>query len=127
MSSRIIQIFLRRIFNSLIDDILKGSKFLNKTTTGLKIFEKDGTFEQALGDFNKLCPSKVIKNQKDIKVGILDDGRRVIIRKFSKDGRITLEIQRKTGKKMKSEIKIIYTNKPILESGEIEPLFGLFF
>ena len=93
----------------------------------MKQYEKDGGFEQALSDFDKLSPTKIIKNEENIKIGVLEDGRTIIVRKFSKEGRITLEIQKPISKK--GEIKIRYNNLPagFSNQGAIEPLFGLFF
>ncbi|WP_427340827.1 hypothetical protein [Caloranaerobacter sp. DY30410] len=86
-----------------VDDLLEGATRGRATKGRSKIYDKVGDFNQALDDFNSLNP----RNVRDIdigKVGALEDGRTVIVRTKSSDGRITLEIQ-----KGKNKIKIRYS------------------
>lgn len=86
-----------------VDDILDGATAGRATKGRSSIYDKVGDYNDALDDFNSLNP----KNVKDIdigKVGTLDDGRTVIVRTKSSDGRITLEIQ-----KGKNKTKIRYS------------------
>ena len=82
----------------------------------------------ALLCLDKLSPTQIIKNTKDLKVGILEDGRIVKARAKSSDGRPTLEITKKIGKKERKETEIRYTELPsgFSSQGAIEPIFGLF-
>ncbi|MGN7287486.1 hypothetical protein ACTHP3_21435 [Shouchella rhizosphaerae] len=61
-----------------------------------------GGFDKALKDFESLQPN-ITKNTPDLKVGKLPDGRTIIVREKSSDGRPTIEIQ--DGKK---KIKLRY-------------------
>lgn len=71
-----------------------------------KNYEKDGDFEDALDDFDSLNLDDVrdLGNDKG-KMGILEDGRKAIVRPSSKSGGPTLEIQSPDGN---STIKIRY-------------------
>ena len=79
-----------------VDDLIKVAK-PGRATKGRTIqYELSGGFSEAMNDFHSLGP-KITKDTPDLKVGILKDGRTVIVRKRSSDGRPTLEIQ--NGKK----------------------------
>lgn len=75
-----------------IDDLLKnakpGKKTKGRTTQHIKV----GGYDQALKDFNAFSPSDV-KKINGGKVGTLDNGQKIIVRRLSSDGRPTLEIQ----------------------------------
>ena len=92
-----------------IDDIISGSKPGRPTKGKTTQYERAGGFDQANKDFDSLG----VKNVKDIntaygpgRTGNLSDGRKVIVRPGSKDGRPTLEIQ-----KSKETIKFRFNNE----------------
>jgi hypothetical protein len=60
-------------------------------------WEKDGGMDEANNDFDQMNPSNVIQIPDGGRVGSLPDGRRIVVRPNSQDGRPTLEIQ--NGKK----------------------------
>lgn len=77
--------------NKTVEDILRESEFV-KASKSIQ-YRKSGTYEDAFADFNALG-LKDIKQYEDKKwVGYLNDGRTVIVRKESKQGAPTLEIQ----------------------------------
>lgn len=89
------------------EEIIKESKPGKETSGKTKQYEKPGDFNTALQDFYGLGLS-LIKDISIGKMGILPDGRKVIVRTRSKDSRPTLEIQNpKNGRK----IKIRYGDK----------------
>jgi hypothetical protein len=96
----------------IINEILEGAQWGRKTMGRTKQFEKPGTFEDALKDFEKMGLTDVRKIHDEKIMGILSDGRTVIVRVESNDERPTLEIQ-DTNKKNK--IKIRYGEKPVAE------------
>jgi Pre-toxin TG len=75
-----------------VDDLIKDAKPGRATKGRTTQYELSGGFNQAVNDFYSLNP-KITKNTPDLKVGILQDGRTVIVRTKSSDGRPTLEIQ----------------------------------
>ncbi|OYD06127.1 hypothetical protein CHM34_17895 [Paludifilum halophilum] len=85
-----------------VDDLIKNAKPGDSTKGRSTIYELSGGFEQALKDFNSLEP-QIIKSTPELQVGKLKDGRTVIVREESTDGRVTLEIQ-----KGKKKIKFRY-------------------
>lgn len=90
-----------------VDDILKGTIPGEKTYGPSNIFEKPGIYtpEDTKDDFKSLNPSntktKINPAGEEIIIGILPDGRTVIARPNSRDGRPTLEIQEHNGTKTK--------------------------
>ena len=65
-----------------------------RTTQGrTKQYEKSGDYGTANDDFDDLGPTDVKDISNGGRVGILPDGRTIIVRPISKDGRPTLEIQ----------------------------------
>lgn len=93
-----------------VEDILKNAE-PEDLTTQTKKYKKPGNYDDAVKDFESLNPSnvKTITNGKNEgKYGILPDGRDVIVRLRSQDGRPTLEIQYPNSNK---KIKIRYGNK----------------
>lgn len=70
--------------------IIAKSTFVRSTSSGTKIYSTRGSYSTAVSDFNNLKP-KVTKNTTDLKVGKLNDGTAVNVRKKSTDGRPTLE------------------------------------
>ncbi|MGP6487284.1 hemagglutinin repeat-containing protein [Duffyella gerundensis] len=75
-----------------IDELMSSSSKGRKTTGRSKLFERAGGNDAANKEFNSLNPSEI----KDIpggRVGKLSDGRTIIVRERSSDGRPTLEIQ----------------------------------
>lgn len=93
-----------------LDDILKDlappikKKSVKKETV---IFEKPGTFEDAVKDFEDMGVMK-IQPISTGKRGILPDGRDINVRSKSSDDRPTIEIQEIN---IKQKIKIRYGNK----------------
>ncbi|MCE0829014.1 hypothetical protein LVQ78_23810 [Buttiauxella sp. A2-C2_NF] len=78
--------------NITVEDLTSTSSKGQETTGRSKLFERMGGSNAANKEFDALSPSDV----KDIpsgRVGKLPDGRTVIVRERSTDGRPTLEIQ----------------------------------
>lgn len=75
-----------------VDDLIKNATPGRMTKGRSSQYELFGGFDKALKDFESLQPN-IIKNTPDLKVGKLPDGRTVIVRKKSSDGRPTIEIQ----------------------------------
>ncbi|WP_114194168.1 hemagglutinin repeat-containing protein [Edaphovirga cremea] len=75
-----------------VDDLMSSSSKGQETTGRSKLFERTGGSDAANKEFDSLAPTEI----KDIpggRVGKLPDGRTVIVRERSTDGRPTLEIQ----------------------------------
>jgi len=114
---------LARLSRNKVNALLNGAR-LYKTQGKQKIYEKLGNYDDAFSDLRKLTDNYSIRNDKlgeRMCIGELDDGRKVIAREYSRDGRPTLEIQSKNYK-----YKVRY-QKWILPDDSISPLFGLFF
>ncbi|MDN0117232.1 VENN motif pre-toxin domain-containing protein, partial [Yersinia intermedia] len=78
--------------NNTVEDLTSTSSKGNETTVRSKLFERTGGSNAANKEFDALSPTEI----KDIpggRVGKLPDGRTVIVRERSTDGRPTLEIQ----------------------------------
>lgn len=91
-----------------VDDLLEKAKPLEKTKGKSVIYKLHGGYDQALRDYDLLNP-KTIRETPELKIGVLEDGRTVIARKVSDDGRPTLEIQTKNKKgKVTKKIKFRY-------------------
>ncbi|QXN64058.1 hypothetical protein [Serratia fonticola] len=78
--------------NITVEDLTSTSSKGNETTGRSKLFERTGGSNAANKEFDALSPTEI----KDIpggRVGKLPDGRTVIVRERSTDGRPTLEIQ----------------------------------
>jgi hypothetical protein len=75
-----------------VEDLIKDAKLGRETKGRTNQYELSGGFNQAVNYFHSLNP-KIMKNTPDLKVGVLQDGRKVIVRTKSSDGRPTLEIQ----------------------------------
>jgi hypothetical protein len=97
-------------FTKSVEDILKDTLPGRETKGKAKQYIKIGGYPSAVKDFENLGPVDIqkIKN-KEGWVGTLPDGRTVIVREQSKEGRPTLEIQQ-PGNKGKV-IKIRYDEK----------------
>ena len=65
--------------------------------------EKPGDYGTANDDFDNLSPTDVRDNPRGGRIGTLPDGRKIIVRPNSKEGRPTVEIQNG-----KSRIKVRY-------------------
>jgi len=75
-----------------VDDLISSSSKGQETTGRSKLFERMGGSDAANKEFDSLSPTEI----KDIpggRVGKLPDGRTVVVRERSTDGRPTLEIQ----------------------------------
>ncbi|WP_428945498.1 hypothetical protein ACQK5W_05420 [Pantoea sp. FN060301] len=75
-----------------VEDLMSSSSKGQETTGRSKLFERSGGSEAANKEFDLLKPTEI----KDIpggRVGNLPDGRTVVVRERSTDGRPTLEIQ----------------------------------
>lgn len=75
-----------------VDDLMSSSAKGRETTGRSKLFERTGGVDAANKKFDSLNPTE-IKEIKGGQVGKLPDGRNVIVREESSDGRPTLEIQ----------------------------------
>ncbi|EGK09846.1 hypothetical protein HMPREF9374_2761, partial [Desmospora sp. 8437] len=75
-----------------VDDLVQNAKPGKQTKGKTTQYELSGGFDQATKDYYSLNP-KTVKDTSDLKVGILKDGRKVIVRTKSTDSRPTLEIQ----------------------------------
>lgn len=75
-----------------VDDLMSSSAKGRETTGRSKLFERTGGMDAANKEFDSLNPTE-IKEIKGGRVGKLPDGRNVIVREESSDGRPTLEIQ----------------------------------
>ena len=88
-----------------LDDLIANSENSKRTPGNTNISEfPDGDSDTLFDEFNKIG-GDVITDKKDLKVSNLDDGRTVIARTRSRDGRPTLEVQKKrpNGDKRPSE------------------------
>jgi RHS repeat-associated protein len=88
-----------------VDDLI-DSRDPHTTKGRSKMYDMEGGFEQANKDFDSLNPNNVRSYGDGKRVGVLKDGRKVIVRKDSEDGRPTLEIQ-----KGKNKTKFRYDDK----------------
>jgi RHS repeat-associated protein len=88
-----------------VDDLI-DSRDPHTTQGRSKMYDMEGGFKQANKDFDSLNPSDVQSYGDGKRVGTLKDGRTVIVRRGSKEGRPTLEIQ-----KGKNKIKFRYNDK----------------
>ncbi len=79
-----------------VDDLIATSSKGEQTTGRSRLYERPGGIDEANKDFDNLSPSDVkdINNNRVTgRVGTLPDGRTVIVRDGSSDGRPTLEVQ----------------------------------
>ncbi|MCP4600000.1 MAG: hypothetical protein GY847_05585, partial [Proteobacteria bacterium] len=77
-------------FEQLLEDTEPGRKTSGKT----KQYEKEGGVREANEDFDSIVVQESIKPREDgIRTGMTPDGRSVIVRPDSTEGRPTLEIQ----------------------------------
>ena len=116
----------KALFETRINRILSSPKFIRTTATKLKIYEKDGGFEQIIKDFYELQPALITVDKESIKVGILEDGKIIKARVKSSDGRPTLEISKKkeNGKGEKKLIEIRYNFKLPFDDKPLESGLG---
>ena len=80
-----------------VGDLIKSSTRGRSTKGKSTLFHRSGGLDQANKDFDALNPTD-IKNIDGGRVGKLSDGRRVVVRNKSKDGRPTLEVQKNSSK-----------------------------
>uniref|UniRef100_UPI001C2E4E28 VENN motif pre-toxin domain-containing protein n=1 Tax=Yersinia artesiana TaxID=2890315 RepID=UPI001C2E4E28 len=78
--------------NITVEDLTSTSSKGNETTGRSKLFERTGGSNAANKEFDALSPTE-IKDIPSGRIGKLPDGRTVIVRERSTDGRPTLEIQ----------------------------------
>ncbi|WP_334187454.1 hypothetical protein [Noviherbaspirillum sp.] len=64
-----------------------------KTRGFSTVWEKTGGMAQADRDFDKFKPKNVRERENGMRTGVLSDGRKIIVRRDSTDGRPTLEFQ----------------------------------
>jgi hypothetical protein len=87
------------IYYSKEEDDKAFEDFYNSTRPGEKKSakvdqrEKEGDFETAKEDFDKLNPTDIQVRSNGTITGVLPDGRNINVRGHSTDGRITVEIQ----------------------------------
>ena len=74
-----------------------------KKNTGTRIERKKGGFADANADFDNAWPSNVVDKGNGVRVGILEDGRKIVVRPSSTDNIPTIEVQSGNGR-----IKIRY-------------------
>ena len=92
--------------NKKIDVLISQSQLGRATKGQTTQYEKPGNYSNAVKDFHSIGPGKIKDRGGNTKTGKLADGRDVIVRSKSDDGRPTLEIQQ--GKK---KTKIRYGEK----------------
>lgn len=79
-------------YSELVETSKPGRKTKGKTT----LLERDGGLEAANKEFDDLGLTSVseVKTKKGlIRMGLLNDGRLVVLRTFSSDGRVTMEVR----------------------------------
>jgi len=85
------------VFFKSVEDILNNTLPGKETKGKTKQYEKPGTYEDAIKDFESLGPISIktlsYPDGKEIKIGVLPDGRAVNVRNQSDEGRPTLEVQ----------------------------------
>jgi hypothetical protein len=84
-----------------VDDVLSGTKPGRVTKGKTTQYISQGSYDQAVKDFDSLKPSNVKDintNYGPAKTGTLPDGRTVTVRPGSTDGRPTLEIRGSNGR-----------------------------
>ena len=79
----------------IIDKMIETSTEGRKTSGRSTQYERSGGISQANLDFDSLKPTN-IKNIDEGRMGTLPDGRTIIVRTKSTDGRPTIEIQKKS-------------------------------
>ncbi|GBC59933.1 hypothetical protein DENIS_0875 [Desulfonema ishimotonii] len=87
---------------------LPDTKPGKKTKGKSELYEKDGDIDTANEDFDSLKPSDVKNLPGEKRIGTLPDDSIIIVRPKSSDGRPTIEIQKKVGKKVTKKVKIRY-------------------
>ena len=91
--------------NSGVKAPVSGATQGDDTGRGTRIWTKPGGLDEANKDFDKMNPSNVANKGNGVRVGTLEDGRRVIVRPNSSDGRPTIEIQRPNGRRADDKIR----------------------
>lgn len=90
-----------------VDDIIDEAMRLEGNSSKLKQFEKVGTYEDALRDFNSLNLKNVKRYDDKTFVGYLDNGDTVIVRNRSSYESPTLEIQTGSNKTKRTKIRYV--------------------
>lgn len=81
-----------------VSDLQGESKLEHETSRGTKVWDRQTDPSQKGRDFDSLNPNDVKTNLDGTRIGTLPDGRRIIDRDRSKDGRPTLEVQQPNGR-----------------------------
>lgn len=102
LAKSVLNVRQNKRIDSLISQAEPGHATKGRTTQ----YEKQGNYSNAVEDFHSIRPEKVKNREGNTKTGKLADGRDIIVRSKSDDGRPTLEIQ--NGKK---KTKIRYGEK----------------
>jgi hypothetical protein len=90
--------------NRNLDDILRNAKRGETKSSKVVQYEKTGGFSEANIDFNSLNPLNIrdiSKPKNNIKTGITQDGLRITVRSYSKEGRPTIEIMLDSKRRIK--------------------------
>ena len=90
-----------------VDDIIDEAMRLEGKSSKLKQYEKAGTYEDALRDFNSLNLKNVKRYDDKTFVGYLDNGDTVIVRNRSSYESPTLEIQTGSNKTKRTKIRYV--------------------
>lgn len=77
------------------------AKHSNSTSTRLQNYERGGGYDKAVQDWKRFKFERVIKNERDLKIGKTKDGTMIVVRKRSSGnpGKPTLEFQRPSDRK----------------------------
>lgn len=96
----------KKVTDKTVGDLIKKAKPARETKGRTTQYELPGGFKKALEDFESLQPTQLTRDDPDMKIGTLRDGRTVVARTESDYGTPTLEIQ--SGK---NKIKFRYLNE----------------
>ena len=98
---------LQKAYDDKIEELRRTAKKNTEKDGGVKIYEKNGSYEDALNDLEKVNPKNItnMKNGKIGKYGDLPNNKTITVRLGSSDSRPTLEIYDKITKKIVFKIR----------------------